>query len=134
MFKSMVTFAVFTLLPVSLSAEEFKIEFTWDGLRSCTSGNPNRVPNPIFKVSGLPKGAVGIDFRMIDKNVPSYNHGGGWIEISSDGKVPAKSFWYESPCPPNGAHKYEWTAKAKTQKGWSGKTLATARASRMYPE
>jgi len=115
-------------------ADEFQFDFSWAGLRLCISGNPNMVPNPIFKVSGLPKGTVGIDFRLKDLNVPSYNHGGGWIKISEDGAVTANSFKYKSPCPPNGKHKYQWTARAKDKKGFGGKTLATARATRMYPE
>ena len=58
----------------------------------------------------------------------------GPIEISKDGAVTANSFKYKSPCPPNGKHKYQWTAKAKDKKGFGGKTLATAKASRMYPD
>ena len=115
-------------------AGDFKIAFSWDGLKRCTTGRPNVVPNPIFIVSNLPKGTAGVDFRLKDLNVPSYNHGGGWIEITKDGKVAENSFNYKSPCPPNGKHKYEWTAKAKDKKGFVGKTLATARASRIYPD
>ena len=47
-------------------AAEFQFDFSWAGLRLCISGNPNMVSNPIFKVSGLPKGTVGIDFRLKD--------------------------------------------------------------------
>ena len=56
----------------------FKLN-SWEGLKLCNTGRPNLVSNPIFKVSGLPKGTVGIDFRLKDLNVPSFNHGGGWI-------------------------------------------------------
>ena len=115
-------------------AGDFKIEFSWEGLKLCNTGRPNLVSNPIFKVSGLPKGTAGIDFRLKDLNVPSFNHGGGWIEISKDGKVASNSFKYKSPCPPNRKHRYQWTAKAKDKKGFSGKTLATATAIRQYPE
>ena len=132
--RYIVVLLVALVLPVCTNAGDFKIEFTWDGLKRCTSGRPNIVSNPIFKVMGVPKGTVGIDFRLKDLNVPSYNHGGGWIDISKDGKVAANSFKYKSPCPPSGKHKYEWTAKAKEKKGWGGKTLATTKVSRMYPE
>ena len=87
-------------------AGDFKITFSWDGLERCTTGRTNVVANPIFIVSNLPEEMVGVDFRLKDLNVPSYNHGGGWIEISKDGKVAESSFKYKSPCPPNGKHKY----------------------------
>ena len=45
-------------------AGDFKIEFSWEGLKLCNTGRPNLVSNPIFKVSGLPKGTAGIDFRL----------------------------------------------------------------------
>ena len=131
--KILIVYFSFVIANAS-QAEEFKINFSWAGLKLCTSGNPNMVPNPIFEISGLPKGTVGIDFRLKDLNVPNYNHGGGWIEISKDGAVTANSFKYKSPCPPNGKHKYQWTAKAKDKKGFGGKTLATAKASRIYPD
>ena len=47
-------------------AEDFKIEFSWEGLRLCNTGRPNLVSNPIFTVSGLPNGTAGIDFRLKD--------------------------------------------------------------------
>ena len=115
-------------------AGDFKITFSWDGLKRCTTGRTYVVANPIFIVSNLPEGMVGVDFRLKDLNVPSYNHGDGWIEISKDEKVAESSFKYKSPCPPNGKHKYQWTAKAKDKKGFVGKTLATAQASRTYPD
>ena len=62
-------------------AGDFKIEFSWEGHKLCNTCRPNLVSNPIFKVSGLPKGTAGIDFRLKDLNVPSFNHGGGWIDF-----------------------------------------------------
>jgi len=115
----------------SAEAQQFKFSFDWAGLKLCTSGSPNRVSNPRFKVSGLPQGTTYISFRLKDLDVPGYNHGGGGVKISADGTVPAGAFKYKSPCPPNGPHLYEWTATAKTKKG--GKTLGTAKAQRKYP-
>jgi phosphatidylethanolamine-binding protein (PEBP) family uncharacterized protein len=116
------------------NAKEFKISFDWGGLKLCTSGQPNIVANPRFKVSGLPKGTKFIQFRLEDKNVPGYPHGGGWVEMSNDGRVPSNSFKYQSPCPPSGQHVYEWTAVAKDKKGFGAKKLGTAKAARKYPE
>jgi len=125
---------IFLASTITANAEEFKISFTWDGLKLCTSGSPNYVSNPIFKVSGLPNGTKFVQFRLKDKNVPSYNHGGGWVKMSEDGAAVPNSFKYNSPCPPNGWHVYEWTATAKSKKGYGGKKLGIAKASRKYPD
>lgn len=116
------------------AAEQFRISFTWAGLKLCTSGNPNTVANPEFVVKGLPAGTQAVQFRLVDKNVPGYNHGGGTVAMTRDGKVPRGAFKYQSPCPPNGVHTYEWTATAKSKAGFGGKKLGVAKAARKYPE
>ncbi|SLN37865.1 hypothetical protein TRL7639_01876 [Falsiruegeria litorea R37] len=114
------------------AAAEFKFTFDWSGLKLCTTGKPNTVANPRFKISGLPAGTTAVQFKLKDLDVPGYNHGGGWVKITQDGTVSANSFKYKSPCPPSGKHTYEWTATARTKKG--GKKLAVAKARRKYPE
>lgn len=131
MFKVLIGAALASVLATSVAAE-FKFTFDWSGLALCTTGSPNRVSNPLFRVSGLPAGTTAVQFKLKDLDVPGYNHGGGWVKISQDGTVPANSFKYKSPCPPNGKHTYEWTATARTKKG--GKKLAVAKARRKYPE
>ncbi len=114
------------------AAADFKISFTWDGLKLCTSGRPNTVKNPEFIVRGLPAGTKMVQFKLTDLDVPNYKHGGGWVKMTADGKVPKGAFKYKSPCPPSGKHTYEWTATAKVKK--SGKALGQAKARRKYPE
>ncbi len=116
------------------NAAEFKISFDWKGLALCFTGSPNLVDNPEFAVSGLPAGTQFVQFKMTDKNVPNFDHGGGVVAMTANGKVPKGAFKYLSPCPPGSKHKYEWTATAKDKKGWGAKTLGVAKASRMYPE
>ena len=114
-----------------LTAGEFRITFDWAGLKLCTSGSPNRVSNPRFGVSGLPAGTTVIKFTLKDLDVPGYDHGGGWVKMTSDGKVSSGAFKYKSPCPPSGKHTYQWTATAKTKK--NGKALGQSTAQRKYP-
>ena len=92
---------------------EFTFTFKWGDIPMCTTGNPNRVNTPIFEFKGLPDGVTKLTFRMIDKNVPTYNHGGGKIN-NYDGSsvIEPGAFKYKSPCPPNGKHTYEWVIKA----------------------
>jgi len=116
------------------SADSFSIGFTWDGLKKCNSGNPNSVQNPAFVVKNIPAGTQVIEFRLKDLDVPGFNHGGGTVAVTSDGTIAPGAFKYQSPCPPGGKHKYEWTATAKSKKGSDGKKLGVAKATRKYPE
>ncbi|MFC3616403.1 hypothetical protein ACFORG_21890 [Lutimaribacter marinistellae] len=121
-----------TLQSAPVSAE-FRIAFDGSGLQRCTTGRPAVVNSPAFRISGLPAGTKAVRFRLKDLDVPHYDHGGGWVEMTGDGVVPPGKFRYKSPCPPGRVHQYEWTAVAKTKLG-GGKTLGTAKAQRKYPE
>lgn len=111
-------------------AHAFSLSFSWGNLKLCNTGRPNRVSNPAFKLSRVPKGTEKIRFKMVDRNVPGYNHGGGTVKYSGQKTISPGAFRYASPCPPNGRHTYEWTATAI---GKGGKKLGTAKASRKYP-
>lgn len=130
MFKRLALTAAISLWAAPALAFDFS--FNWDGLKSCTSGNPNTVGNPVFKLKDVPKGTKFIRFKLVDKNVPGYNHGGGTVAWNGEAAVPAGAFKYKSPCPPNGVHTYEWVATAQSKK--SGGKLGEARAARKYPE
>lgn len=117
-------------LSASMAAADFTISFDWGDIPRCTSGRPNTVGSPAFILRGVPTGTTTIQFRLKDLNVPGYNHGGGTVKVGRDGKLPFGVFQYKSPCPPGGAHTYEWTATAKA----GNTTLATAKARRIYPE
>lgn len=132
----LITAALFcvTCMTAPVFGSDFQIDFSWNGLASCTTGKPKTVPNPAFAVKGLPPGTQVVEFKLTDLDARSYRHGGGAVGISTDGTVPPGVFKYKSPCPPNGSHTYVWTATAKDQAGREGKVLGTAQASRQYPE
>ncbi len=109
-------------------AAEFSFSFEWGNIPSCTSGSPNTVPNPIFGFSGVPTGTKKIKMHLLDVNV-GYDHDGGIIPYAGENVIQPGVFEYASPCPPNGAHTYEWTALAVDG---DGKTIAEARASKDY--
>lgn len=127
-------FAIILSAAICLAApaSAFEIAFTWDGLKSCTSGNPNTVANPRFVLKDVPEGTKFIRFKLVDTNVRDFDHGGGVVAYSGQDAIEPGAFKYKSPCPPNGSHKYEWTATAQSKK--SGGKLGTAKAARMYPE
>lgn len=127
---AIIALAFFALTTSTASA--FEIGFDWAGLKLCTSGNPNTVGNPKFTLKDVPAGTKYIRFRLVDRDVPGYNHGGGVVAWDGESTVQPGAFKYKSPCPPSGKHTYEWTATA--QKAKSGGKLGVAKARRRYPE
>jgi phosphatidylethanolamine-binding protein (PEBP) family uncharacterized protein len=119
------------LAGLSTPALAFEISFDWSGLKLCTSGHPNTVGSPRFKLSDVPAGTRFIRFKLVDLDARGYDHGGGVVAYDGGSVVPAGAFRYKSPCPPNGSHRYEWTATALERK--AGGKLGTAKARRSYP-
>ncbi|WP_417720353.1 hypothetical protein [Salipiger sp.] len=117
-------------LQTGAAQAEFSISFAWGDIPRCTSGRPGTVPSPAFAIRDLPAGTTSVEFRLKDINVPTFNHGGGKLKVSRAGQLPAGAFKYKSPCPPNGAHVYEWTATARA----GNKVVGKATARRNYPE
>lgn len=130
--KSIFPLATATLIALSTPAAAFEFSFTWDGLKLCTTGKPNTVPNPAFVLKDVPEGTKFIRFKLKDRDVPNYKHGGGVVAYNGQSTIKPGAFKYKSPCPPSGSHTYEWTATAQTKK--NGGKLATAKARRDYPE
>lgn len=126
------TIAISTALVFSAPmASAFEIGFDWKGLKLCNNGNPNRVANPRFTLKDVPAGTKYIRFKLVDRDVRSYNHGGGVVAYNGQSAIAPGAFKYKSPCPPNGRHTYEWTATAQSSR--NGGKIATAKAARKYP-
>ena len=121
------------------NAEEIKLNFEWGDIPNCSSGTPNVVTNPVFKLSAIPDGASWVYFNLVDFQSP-YKHGGGWVELDEDLLIESGKFKYDSPCPPGGFHTYQWTAfftDKKTTIGWNGKptgVIKVLKAQKRYPE
>ena len=120
--------------PTIASAADFTISFEWGDIPLCTSGNPGTVPNPAFKLAGVPNGTKVLRFTLTDLDKPDYDHGGGEVPYSGQSEIAPGTFTYKSPCPPNGAHTYEWEAAAKESDGFFADTLGTAKAQKRYPK
>jgi phosphatidylethanolamine-binding protein (PEBP) family uncharacterized protein len=90
--------------------------------------------SPSFQVGKIPAGAKTLRFKLVDRDVPTYNHGGGDLPVSgASASVPcgAISGGYNGPNPPAGqVHTYEWTVTALDA---SGSALAVGAASKKYP-
>jgi phosphatidylethanolamine-binding protein (PEBP) family uncharacterized protein len=89
--------------------------------------------SPSFQLKDVPRGTAKVSFAMTDLNVPSFRHGGGTVAYDGP-SVPCGAFaaGFTGPSPPPGeVHTYEITVKAL---GADGRTLATAKARRRYPQ
>lgn len=129
MFKAALTALA---LCAAYPAFAFEIAFTWDGLELCTTGYPNTVDNPRFDLKDVPDGTAFLRFKLVDTDVPEFDHGGGLVAYTGQTTIEPGAFTYQSPCPPDGSHRYEWTATALTSE--TDGDLATAKAARDYPE
>lgn len=124
---------VATLFTTATNAAEFSIAFEWGDIPLCTSGLPNKIPNPRFTVSNVPPETKIISFRLTDLDAPSYDHGGGNVAFSGQSVIEPGAFTYKSPCPPSGSHRYQWTASAKNGTDISSGSIASATAKKSYP-
>jgi hypothetical protein len=101
------------------------VKFSWKGSQPCSTRSP------AFIVSEVPNGTAQLVFKMVDKDVPTYPHGGGIVAFTGNSEIPAGAFSYRGPCPPNGQqHVYEWTVQALDGKG---KALASATIVERFP-
>ena len=129
--KIILILTIYLISTISAYAE-FSFTFEWGDIKKCTSGNPNKVSNPIFTLTDVPEGTKELRFKMKDKDVPGYNHGGGKIKnYTGETTIQPGAFKYKSPCPPGGSHTYEWS---NTAIGHKKKKLGKAKATRKYPE
>jgi phosphatidylethanolamine-binding protein (PEBP) family uncharacterized protein len=109
----------------SILAAEMGLHYSWNGYPACSSSSPG------FTVSGVPRGTVKLAFRMIDRNMPFYPHGGGTLAYEGKGAIRPGAFSYAGPCPtPGRQHRYTWTVRALDAEG---NVLATANSTQTYP-
>jgi phosphatidylethanolamine-binding protein (PEBP) family uncharacterized protein len=90
--------------------------------------------SPRFSLAAVPPNTTTLQFTMVDLDKPSFRHGGGTIPYRGDGAVPCGAFavGFTPPAPPPGqVHTYKFTVKALAA---DGHTLATATATRKFPE
>jgi len=121
--KVLIAIAALGTLPCDASA--MSVKFSWTGYRACSSRSP------AFSVSDVPAETARLAFRMVDKDVPSYPHGGGTVAYRGQGEIPAGAFSYKGPCPPSGQHHtYEWTVQAL---GQDGKAIGSATVAGQFP-
>jgi hypothetical protein len=101
------------------------LRFSWAGYRACSARSP------AFTLSDVLPETAQLAFKMIDRDAPTYPHGGGTVAYGGKDEIPAGAFSYKGPCPPSGQqHTYEWTVRALDQ---NGKAIGLANAAGRFP-
>lgn len=116
-----------TSLPAAENAANLSVDVSWTADSRCSRTSP-----PI-KVGNIPAGTKYLKVRMVDLNLPSYNHGGGEVEYSGNGTISEgalKSF--KGPCPPGETHNYEITVQAINAD--KSLMLGQGKTTRPYPD
>ena len=98
---------------VSPNAVTLDVDFSWEKTARCSN------VSPVIRVGGFPKGTVSFKVRLVDLDVPSWNHGGGTVASDGSGVIPAGALkaGYNGPCPPSGTHSYQFIVKALDAEG-----------------
>ena len=117
--------SIATLAALPSDAFAMSVKVSWKGYEPCSTSSP------AFIVSEVPTGTVRLAFKMVDKVVPTYPHGGGIIAYTGKSEIPAGAFSYKGPCPPKGQqHTYEWTVHALDK---NGKVVASTTEVAKFP-
>lgn len=111
--------AVFFVSSVYSEPAKLGVDFSWDGIKRCTGISPE------IKVSNIPEGTISFKVQLRDLDAPDYNHGQGIVPNDGSGIIARKAVpngfgvknRYRGPCPPSGAHNYEFTVSALDKDG-----------------
>jgi phosphatidylethanolamine-binding protein (PEBP) family uncharacterized protein len=122
---SKVLVAIAALGALASEATAMSLKFSWAGYLACGARSP------AFSVSDVPAETARLAFKMVDRDVPTYPHGGGTVAYGGKGEIPAGAFSFKGPCPPSGQrHSCEWTVQALDR---DGKAIGSATAAEPFP-
>jgi phosphatidylethanolamine-binding protein (PEBP) family uncharacterized protein len=93
---------------VDPSAADLGVAFSWRASDRCSSLSPE------IRVTGFPPATRSFQVKLVDLDVPTWNHGGGSVANDNSGVIRpgALKSGYNGPCPPSGRHRYQFTVKA----------------------
>ena len=97
----------------SPDAVNLGVNFNLEAKHKCSSISPK------ITVSNIPAGTKELKVVLVDRDVPTWNHGGGTVAYKGSGVIPegALKSGYNGPCPPSGSHTYEFKVKAVDARG-----------------
>jgi phosphatidylethanolamine-binding protein (PEBP) family uncharacterized protein len=83
------------------------VEFAFDLKHKCQGVSPE------IRLTNVPAGVASYEVRMIDLDVPSFNHWNQTLPAGGPIIREAAGVSYFGPCPPSGTHRYEITVLAR---------------------
>ncbi len=92
--------------PVPASLVTLGVDFNWSSHSGCPTLSPQ------INLSNVPTKAKKIKVNMVDKQNPTFNHGGGMVAYVDNVLPEGALKSYYGPCPPSGTHRYEITVDA----------------------
>ena len=134
MLKNKIYFTIlFVLVPLAFFCQRaedmavaLQVSFEWNP--PCT----NLLKSPEITIESVPEGTVQFYVGLTDLDLPSFDHGGGFIPYRSENVIPAGAVeGYQGPSPPYGViHSYEIMVEAL---GPSKEVLGVGRAKKRFP-
>jgi phosphatidylethanolamine-binding protein (PEBP) family uncharacterized protein len=115
--------AILLCAPCAVAAD-MSVSFRWcDGT------------SPAFTFNHIPRKTAVLELKMVDRNAPAYDHGGGRVQYTKQESLPCGEFGMSSfrpPAPPAGeVHLYVWTVRALDK---DMKLLDQTQVARKFPE
>ena len=89
--KLILILTIYLISTINANAE-FSFTFEWGDIKKCTSGNPNKVENPIFNLVNVPEGTKELRFKMKDGSMkmPAMSRTTAPKAAAGSKKAPAK--------------------------------------------
>ena len=114
-YASFAALLIFSFIPTFSQAQSLTVDYTWKRKHQCSTSSPE------LKVEGIPANTVELSVKMIDHDMMSFDHGGGFVKneagfTSSFVLIEGALRSYRGPCPPNFSsfgHDYEFIVVAK---------------------
>ena len=127
MFKTLVMVCASLIATTAVQAQALNVQWDWKRADKCSTTSPQ------IKVAGIPDGTKLLRVKLVDNDVPTYNHGGGEVPNDGSGVIAEGALKsYNGPCPPNFGsfgHAYTFTVAAV---GGDGKVRAVGSASKDF--
>jgi len=111
---------------VSPNAAHLTLDFEFTKKHQCSSISPE------IRVGSIPVGTQKLKVKLVDLDVPNWDHGGGTIDYSGAAVIPENSLksGYNGPCPPSGSHRYQIKVNAVDA---AGVIIGQGKGSQMFP-
>ena len=104
--KLIVLAGVASLVSACSDLPEMGVSFQFQEKHRCSS------LSPAITLSDVPEGTQRYRVKLTDRDVPSFDHGGGTVSANGNVIPEGALSSYTGPCPPSGSHTYQFRVLA----------------------